>query len=273
MDINLRNKDGETVLFGLCTYGKFEVAKFFIEQGAVVNIRNNRGQTALFGACYNGHTQLVKLLVENGIDILAEDKYDKSAYSFALERKHQDIFKFMGKRMVKNLYESFQYSDYEAFRRQVIDTIDEPARFLIKSDHLKALRVIDSQDFNESAGEFKYLNFFRSFDFQEKLLEDLRNNLQDQLEILEIGCIRVEDAFPNLLAINDDFCFPVYNLKCSHLIHLITEQILIETICQEKDEFDRKIKAMGMILLIRRLTDSIKKYLRLIGSLFELITS
>jgi hypothetical protein len=260
-------------LFGLCTYGKYEAAKFFIEQGADVNIRNNRGQTALFGACFNGHTQLVQLLIDNGVHILVEDKYEKTAYGFAFDRKHQDILKIMGKCIIKSLYESFQYSDYDAFRQQLFDSIDDTSRFLIKSDHLKAFRVIDSSDFNESTGESKYFNFFRSFDFQEKLLEDVRNNLQDEFEILELGLIKIQDSFPNLFKKNDVYCLPMFRLKCSQISALIIEHALLDTIYQEKDKLERMIKAISIISLIRCFKTSIKKYLNLVNSLFELLTS
>jgi len=272
-DINLKNKDGETCLFGLCAYGKLELAKFFIEHGADVNIRNNRGQTALFGACFNGHTQLVRLLIDNGIDILVEDKYDKSAFSFAFDRKHQEILKLIGKRIIKSLYESFQYSDYDAFRSQVFDSIDDPTRFPIKSDHLKALRALSSIDFNDSTGEIKYFNFFRSFDFQEKLLEDVRNNLQDQFDILELGKLKIEDSFSNLFTKNEIDCSLISKLKCSHISSLIIEHALLDTIQQENNEIEQKVKAISLMSQIKSLKKSINKYLNLVDSLFEILSS
>ena len=60
----------ETSLYTACIDGYLNIVKLFIESGADVNIKDKNGITLLHLSCYNGHLNIVKLLIENGANVM-----------------------------------------------------------------------------------------------------------------------------------------------------------------------------------------------------------
>src|SRR5690606_27288243 len=61
-----------------------EVVRLLLAAGAEVNYREENGQTAVFGAATQGWTDLVTLLVENGADLRVEDRFGNTPLDAAL---------------------------------------------------------------------------------------------------------------------------------------------------------------------------------------------
>jgi ankyrin repeat protein len=74
LDIELRNKSGQTALHMAAIDNAEAVARALIGRRADVNRRDTLGRTALHWACINGHVGMVKLLQSNMADKDAADQ-------------------------------------------------------------------------------------------------------------------------------------------------------------------------------------------------------
>jgi ankyrin repeat protein len=90
-DINARSTAGYTALMYVSSKGDTAMAKLLIKKGTDVNIRNNDGNTALMLASLNGNFETAKLLVESGADVNARNNKGSTAlkYSFLDTRLEQ----------------------------------------------------------------------------------------------------------------------------------------------------------------------------------------
>src|SRR5688500_13537697 len=71
--------------------GDLEAVRSQLEQGVDVNARNRYGQTAIMIASTAGNAALVDLLISLGADLNATAKYHLSALMLAVINRHQDI--------------------------------------------------------------------------------------------------------------------------------------------------------------------------------------
>jgi ankyrin repeat protein len=72
-DINVKNKDKATALFGAVIMGRFDCAKFLIDHGIDVNAINSIGCSALMYAVNIGRIDICEYLIEHGADISIVD--------------------------------------------------------------------------------------------------------------------------------------------------------------------------------------------------------
>ena len=123
VDINAKNKDGETALMLASSEGHLEmvkllvengadytnalrlasreghleIVKLLIENGANINAKDNDGETALMRASYNGHLEVVKYLIENGADVNIKDNYyGITALDFARDEEIKEVLRKAG---------------------------------------------------------------------------------------------------------------------------------------------------------------------------------
>lgn len=66
VDINIKDKYGNTALMWVSWEGYTNCIKILIDAGADINIQNKYGNTALKYAYWYGHTEIVKLLEQAG---------------------------------------------------------------------------------------------------------------------------------------------------------------------------------------------------------------
>ena len=82
-DINMRNKEGETLLMTQCMNGCLLAVKFLLDSGADANLTDNTGNTVLCLACRLNYFPITKLLIEYGANINATDSEGNSAFALA----------------------------------------------------------------------------------------------------------------------------------------------------------------------------------------------
>ena len=73
-DVNIRNKDGLTILMYAALYGYHEIVHILLAAGADVNRQDKNGETALMSAAFFGRNKIISLLLAAGADINMQDK-------------------------------------------------------------------------------------------------------------------------------------------------------------------------------------------------------
>lgn len=77
-EINGKDFNGHTPIFGAAEGGRLDVAKLLIARGAKVNVQGDFGATPLSTAVASRRPNIVKLLIDNGADVNQADKYGTS---------------------------------------------------------------------------------------------------------------------------------------------------------------------------------------------------
>lgn len=67
----------QSLLSIAASYGRYNIAKYLIQKGAIIDDQDEYGSTPLHFAAMKGHLNIVKLLIENGADVnkQAQKKY------------------------------------------------------------------------------------------------------------------------------------------------------------------------------------------------------
>ena len=96
-DVNIKDEEGDTPLYWVCKNDNIELAKFLIEHGAdkSVNFKNKYDSTPLIWACHNDNTELAKLLLEHGADVNSKDKNGMTTFSYACSFSNIELAKLL----------------------------------------------------------------------------------------------------------------------------------------------------------------------------------
>ncbi len=83
VDINVKDKNGNTALLHAASNGKVEITKILLNAGTDVNAKNKRRNTTLILAVQYGHIDTVETLLNAGADVSAKNKRGWSALKVA----------------------------------------------------------------------------------------------------------------------------------------------------------------------------------------------
>lgn len=100
VDINLTDFDGNTGLLIACQYNKYELAKFFLDNGIKRNHFNNRDRTSIMETIMNeaseeDRLQLIKLLLKNREELKSKFNSISEPFFFAISSKSFEIADFL----------------------------------------------------------------------------------------------------------------------------------------------------------------------------------
>jgi ankyrin repeat protein len=105
MDINAKNKDGQTALMAAASKGLvgqgteteelIKIVKLLLDKGADVNVKDIKNYTALMEAASSGNTEIVKLLLDKGADPKAGDLSHNTTLNKAIAGGYADIVKLL----------------------------------------------------------------------------------------------------------------------------------------------------------------------------------
>jgi ankyrin repeat protein len=76
MDMDGKDENGMTPLFGAAFNGHKEVAELLIAAGADVNAKDEGGETPLLYAATFGHKEIAELLLANGARLISFEAYE-----------------------------------------------------------------------------------------------------------------------------------------------------------------------------------------------------
>ncbi len=115
-DVNVENSDGgDTALHLAALHGHTDVVKVLIWNGADLNDKHN-GYTALHYAASCGYVEIVKDLLENGADLNAKDEDGCSAFDLAVSYRHVEV---------RNLFFIIDYLEKGDANRHNLDALPE----------------------------------------------------------------------------------------------------------------------------------------------------
>ena len=96
LDVDSKDKSGQTSLSYAAEKGHEAVVKLLLENGADLESKGRYGQTSLSWAAENGHEAVVKLLLENGADLESKDGgYRRTPLSYAAAKGHETVVKLL----------------------------------------------------------------------------------------------------------------------------------------------------------------------------------
>ncbi|XP_078033107.1 uncharacterized protein LOC144467950 [Augochlora pura] len=96
VDLNAKDKDGNTLLFKTVHSDNLTMVKYLIRQGVNVNLKNKFGETILFAAAKFGNLDMVKFLInDNKIDFTGKNNNDRTIFHEAACSGNLDTVKFL----------------------------------------------------------------------------------------------------------------------------------------------------------------------------------
>ncbi|XP_071086322.1 ankyrin-3-like, partial [Haliotis cracherodii] len=96
LDINRRNKNGETPVMMAARAGHGELVDFLVKKGADMSIVNNDGDNILHQACKGGDMETVKkVLAQNKLDINRRSKNRETPVMMAASAGHGELVDFL----------------------------------------------------------------------------------------------------------------------------------------------------------------------------------
>jgi ankyrin repeat protein len=279
-NIHHRDKEGWTPLSTCSWNGNFDLVKLLIRKCADVNNQDNSGMTPLLLACENRHENVARLLIEEGADLNILNKNGHSAYSICIDSQDElkRLGEFIRNRLIRNLFEFFQHKSSEELQNLVVDAIDQDTLVILHRDYLKAFETMDVEnlayDF-ELVRNRRIAEYFLSFEFQEKYIEDMMNILKSQIELLEIAKIKLQLNFAELKAEkqerDDEVHVLAINLTHKRLKELISNYELIMLI-ENETTYEAKVNRASLFLYQTQAFErKIKEMIHSADELFKLI--
>lgn len=264
-DLNIHNHFCSTPLSLACFNGHKEIVRILVENGAELNIQDQEGNTALFETCSQGSKEIFDILVEHGADLNHRNKHGLTAFQLAKEQGNIEQVEFLKIKLIDTLYKLFKHTSSIRLREMVDDALNNKKTFFIQRDHIEIFKQIDVDEFSD------YIHFFKSFDFQEKLIEDVLNYLKDHVELLEIGKLKIANNFPQFTKNkfrqdekpNDLMSFEQLKelIQCENFLILIQRETNIRV----------KIKRLRMLIEnIQVYVEIIKENIRIVNHVWDI---
>jgi ankyrin repeat protein len=86
VDLNAKDKDGDTVLIWVLKCFEKEIAELLIDKGANPNIQNRRGDTLLIWTIrYGNKLETIELLIDKGVDLNIQNEAGQTALMVAID--------------------------------------------------------------------------------------------------------------------------------------------------------------------------------------------
>jgi ankyrin repeat protein len=95
IEIETKDKNGNTPLIIAAMYGHVEICKLLLDHGAKIESKDDNGFTPLLSACQNGHLSVISLLIARGADVEARTNDGITPLMNAAYYGHVEICKLL----------------------------------------------------------------------------------------------------------------------------------------------------------------------------------
>jgi len=175
-----------------------------LDKGEDINKSCNDGNIALKYAIEAGNEEIAQLLIERNSDLECDFHSSEISLLAFSANKSKPIHFMIRNRLIEELHRFFtQYSTKE-LRKEVEKSIDDDSMFKFTESHVEVFEMVQSYDPQDKTTQLEelirkgVLDYFTTFEFQEKLVEDVINNYKEQKEMLEIAKVKLKHAFPEI---------------------------------------------------------------------------
>jgi ankyrin repeat protein len=142
INVNARNKDGETTLILASKKEYIDLVKYLIKKPDIdINIKDNNGNTALITAASNGNIEIVTALLDiPSIDINAKNNDGDTAVNVANNKGYIEILIYLLKIMKEK--QLIDLTNNDNIKNLLINTDDEkPIENITNHDNIKKLLI------------------------------------------------------------------------------------------------------------------------------------
>ena len=95
IDLDMQNKQGETLLHHACFFEYHDIVDILLYEGASVHLQNEKGEIALHVACKLGNLRVVRALLDHGSNPYHKDSEDQSPLFHATAFGHGAIVEIL----------------------------------------------------------------------------------------------------------------------------------------------------------------------------------
>jgi len=95
VDVDAVDDNGRKPLLRVAEYGREEIARLLLDNGADIEVKSEDGRTPLSFAAECGRETVARLLVDKGADVNAKDRNCQTALSHAAKRGHEAIVQLL----------------------------------------------------------------------------------------------------------------------------------------------------------------------------------
>ena len=95
LDINLKNKENETLIEFAVKYNNEEIVEYLIERGVDINMKTKENKSLIEVALDVEDKDMIECLIKHGVDINTKTKENKSLIEVALDIKNEDIIEYL----------------------------------------------------------------------------------------------------------------------------------------------------------------------------------
>ncbi len=111
IDIDKRNAQGRTALIRAVCKNHSDIIQLLVKSGADLNLMDNNRRTALHWASFFGYVPIAKFLLDNGAILEVKDKVNYTAEDIARIKKNGDMFTFLSQAKEKQRKEFYSSSE------------------------------------------------------------------------------------------------------------------------------------------------------------------
>jgi ankyrin repeat protein len=189
------SKRGETALSYAIENNLVDIAELLIKSGANLNLGLGL-EPYLYTVCMKRiDSNLCKLLIEHGANLHCRHSRSGTGRVFAslcdwllsYDSTNRNIYR---NALIKELSDTFKYTDYKRFQERVIKSIEDEDVIIVDRNHLEALGIYNKQE-KELVEVIEHL---KSLEFRERLIADYLNVLEEQKEILETKVLKLDTS-------------------------------------------------------------------------------
>jgi hypothetical protein len=243
-----RDNEGRSAFYYALRHGLVEIVELLINSGANVKKQTNLALYLFFikpSTRLSDELYLWNLLIKNGIDLHCS-YMGQRVFHLLLRRSgliEPEKIQIYRNALIKEISDTFKYTDYENFRKQVVESIDDESIILVDSNHLKASELLATYE-KDLENELEHL---RSIDFKERLIVDYLNVLDELRRLLQIRKVQLADKL-------DKFT----NLEANEAVCLALNEIV------SGEAFINNIQNRTSKAFISKISQSIGKYIDII---------
>jgi len=135
----LTQEEKNKKLFNAAKEGNKEAIKLLISVGVNLNAKNKNGETALMKASVNGNEDIVKLLIKIGADINAKNKYGSTALMYASANNYKEMVDLLKRYGAKDVNESLNNILKPKSEEEIYKNIEENIKIENEEDATKYL--------------------------------------------------------------------------------------------------------------------------------------